>query len=173
MEEVFSAIEPRLSAKANHELTQHFTSKEVTDALSSMLPLKSSDPDGFRVLFYKTIWHVNGPNVISSVLEFLNFRKLLCALNFTYIFLIPKVKNPSRMTNFFPISLCNDIYKIGSEIVANRFRNRAPFISFPIQSAFVPNQLITDNVLLAFELNHFIHSKPKSKVDYDLEIGCE
>lgn len=77
------------------------------------------------------------------------------------------------MTKFFPISLCNDIYKIGSEIVANRFRNRSPFINFPIQSAFVPNQLITDNVLLAFELNHFIHSKPKSKVDYDLEIGCE
>lgn len=99
------------------------------------------------------------------MLEFLNSKSLPHPLNFTFIVLIPKVKKPFKMTKFRPISICNVIYKLGSKVIANRLKSVIPAMILPIQSAFVPNRLITDNVLIAFELNHFIKSKPKSKYD--------
>lgn len=100
MGEALNAIEPRVSAEENHRLTLHFSAKEVTDALSSMSPLKSPGPDGFPTLFYKRFWNIIGPNVISGVLDFLNTKSLPLPLNFTFILLIPKVKNPSKMIDF-------------------------------------------------------------------------
>lgn len=131
-----------------------------------MSPLKSPGPDGFPVVFYNNFWHIIGSDVTSSVLDFLNAKNLPAPINFTFIVLIPKVKKPTRMTEFRPISLCNVIYKIGSKVVANRLKMVLPSMISPTQSAFVPNRLITDNVLLAFELNHYINSKPKGKEDF-------
>ena len=47
---------------------------------------------------------------------------LLKSINYTFITLIPKVKNPERVFEFRPISLCNVIYKIISKVLANRFK---------------------------------------------------
>ena len=47
---------------------------------------------------------------------------MLPKINHTNIVLIPKVKNPQKMSEFKPISLCNVIYKILSIVLANRLK---------------------------------------------------
>ena len=63
-----------------------------------------------------------GESVIIDVLDFLNNGNMLPDINHTNIVLIPKVKNPKRMSEFRPISLCNVIYKIISKVLANRLK---------------------------------------------------
>ena len=92
-------------------------------------------------------WHIVGDNVVSVVLEFLNTSYLLPDLNHTYIVLISKIKNPVKVFDYRPISLCNVIYKIIAKVLANRLKQVLPHIISPTQSAFVPGRLITDNVL--------------------------
>ncbi|KAL0413522.1 UNVERIFIED_CONTAM: putative mitochondrial protein [Sesamum radiatum] len=101
-------------------------------------------------------------DVTRCVLDFLNTRVLPVGFNHTNIVLIPKCK-PQSLTQYRPISLCNVIYKIASKAIANRLKPWLDRIISPAQSAFVPGRLITDNVLLAFETNHFLHTHSKGR----------
>ncbi|KAL4296014.1 hypothetical protein GQ457_12G013680 [Hibiscus cannabinus] len=79
-------------------------------------------------------------------------------VNKTVITLIPKVKDPVRMTQLRPISLCMVVCKIVSKVLVNRMK---PFLSACIddtQAAFLKGRLISDNILIAHELIHYLNS---------------
>ncbi|KAL0458285.1 UNVERIFIED_CONTAM: LOB domain-containing protein 29 [Sesamum latifolium] len=145
------------------ELSQPYHENEVTKALFEMAPLKSLGPDGMSPIFYQKFWHIVKYDVIPCTLRLLNSHDMPHTLNDTQIVLIPKCKNPDMLSQFHPISLCNVIYKIASKTVANRLKRILDRIISPAQSAFVPGRLIIDNILLAFEVNHFLNTKTIGK----------
>ena len=88
---------------------------------------------------------------------------MLPKINHTNIVLIPKVKDLEKMFDFRQISLCNVIYKIISKVLANRLKPVLPRIISPTQSAFVLGRLITNNVLVAYDMLHTMHARKKGK----------
>ncbi|KAL0378749.1 UNVERIFIED_CONTAM: Retrovirus-related Pol polyprotein from type-1 retrotransposable element R2 [Sesamum radiatum] len=166
MEVALAGLEGRVTHAMNESLLLPFTSDEIAQALQQMDPLKSPGPDGMPPIFYQKFWSIVGPDVCASVLSCLNNDSIDPLTNFTHIVLIPTCPDPSDMTQFRPISLCNVLYKLASKAIANRIK---PFLSSIIstsQAAFVPHRLITDNVLAAYELNHYIKHKNKGKKGY-------
>lgn len=81
------------------------------------------------------------------------------------ITLVPKVKKAERIKDFGPISLCNVIYKIVAKAITNRIRIVMDKIIDQNQSAFVPERLITNNILIGFECMHWLRNS-KSKQGY-------
>ena len=100
------------------------------------------------------------------VLNVLNSNAYLSNLNNTYIIFVPKVKMPNRMKDFCPISLSNVAYKLVSKVLANRLKTVLPQIISKNQSVFLFERLITDNVLIAFELMHYVDHKKSGKDGY-------
>ena len=143
----------------NESLSRCFTREEVTIALKQIHPTKAPGPDGMSAIFYQKYWSIVGCSITNMVLNVLNSDMSLACLNKTNIALIPKVNNPKKMFNFRPINLCNVVYKLISKTIANRFKAILPHIISENQSAFTPDKLITDNVLMAFELMQFLNHK--------------
>ena len=160
---MFRSNTKKVSIEMQQTLSNEYTADEIKAALFQMGPTKAPRPDGMNALFYQKFWHIVGDNVVSAVLEFLNTGYMPLALNHTFIVLIPKIKNPVKVSDFRPISLCNVIYKIIAKVVANRLKQILPHIISPTQSVFVPRRLITDNVLVAYEALHTMQGRKKGK----------
>jgi hypothetical protein len=166
VDKCISAVDSRVSVEMNEKLTATFTTEEVKLALDQMGPFKAPGPDSFTASFYQHNWHTVGLEVCEAVLYFLNSCHMDGLINATNIALIPKGNNPSCVTEFRPISLCNVIYKIASKVLANRLKAVLPSVISPYQSAFLPGRLITDNILAAYETLHSMHTKMWSKVGF-------
>lgn len=92
-----------------------------------------------------------------------NTVELDLTLNKTHIFLIPKIESPTKVKDYRPISQSNVAYKILSKVLTDRLKPLMHYIISENQSAFIPGRLITDNVLIAHELMHSMHTRKLSK----------
>ena len=127
-----------------------------------MYPKKSPGPDGMPPLFYQHFWSLS-ECVTNAVLAFSNSGVIPPKFNETHIVLIPKVKNPTKVTQYRPISLSNVIFRLASKVLANRLKSLLPDIISENQSAFMFSHLITDNVLVAFETMHYLNNKRRGQ----------
>lgn len=147
----------------NDELTKVYSVDEIKSALVQMDPSTAPGPDGMSPVFFQKYWHVVGESVTSAVLEALNLGYFSAFLNHTYITLIPKKKSPLKVSDYRLISLCNVTYKLIAKVISIRLKTVCNGVIGERQSAFVPSCMITDNVLIAYELVHYLKRKKKEK----------
>ena len=164
--EVTDTIPTRVTDEMNQRLISTFTRDGVEAALKQMHPTKAPGPDSMSAIFFQKYWDVVGNDIMHMVLNVLNSNMSIADINRTNFTLIPKINSPSRLSNFRPISLCNVVYKLVSKVIANRLKNILPQIISENQSAFLSERLITDNVLMAFELMHYLEHKKEGKENF-------
>ncbi|KAJ0052838.1 hypothetical protein Pint_03233 [Pistacia integerrima] len=166
IEDCIRVVKPVITPEMNNDLVKQISNEEVEKDVFNMNGLGSPRSDGFPAIFYQKHWMIIGPSVCATV------RDAFCSgswpqdFNATLIALIPKVKTPSKVSEFRPISLCNILYKILANVLANRPQKILPQIISPSQSAFIPDWLITDNAIVAFEVMHTMNTSLKGKNGY-------
>ncbi|KAE8692116.1 hypothetical protein F3Y22_tig00110858pilonHSYRG00023 [Hibiscus syriacus] len=98
-------------------------------------------------------------------------------VNKTVIVLIPKISDPQQMKHLRPISLCTVIYKIVSKVLVRRLKGLMASCSHETQAAFLLGRQISDNILVAHELIHYINSSKNgpnkgAAIKLDMEKAC-
>jgi hypothetical protein len=106
--------------------------------------------------FFKHFWNTVGNQVTKEFMNVLNGGQIPEGWNNTMIVLIPKTATRESVKDLWPISLCNVVYKLISKVITNRLKVILPEIISANQSTFVPGRMISDNILLAYELTHFL-----------------
>jgi len=143
------------------QLFLHFCGLEAT--LKWFKRDKSPGLDGWLVEFYLSLFETIGANLLKFVDDSGINGKIYEAFNTKFIALIPKSDNPASYDDFWPISLCNFIYKIMAKIIANRL---CPILSThisPDKFAFLQDRQIHAEDGTAQEALHSLQSK-KMKV---------
>ncbi|KAG6488350.1 hypothetical protein ZIOFF_049593 [Zingiber officinale] len=130
-----------VSTEDNLMLAALPSAEEVKQVVWSMCQDSAAGPDGFSVAFYRACWEIVGEDVLQAVLDFFEGQSF-------------HGDSAQRWRDFRPISLCNVSYKIISKLMAQRMASVLGKVISPAQSGFVPGRLISDNILMAQELDH-------------------
>lgn len=64
------------------------------------------------------------------------------------------------------ISLCNVIYKIVSKVLAKRMKWLMDGVVADTQNAFIPGRLISGNILVSFEVMHYLKRKRRGNTGF-------
>ncbi|OMP11686.1 reverse transcriptase [Corchorus capsularis] len=156
---VVEKVKVALSSDMRDHLGKDFTSAEICQAVFDMNPNKPPGHDGMTPMFYQKFLGVVGDDVIMMALRFSNEGIPFPDINDTCIASIPKIDSPVLPKDYRPISLCNVVFKIISKALANRLRTILPELTGENQSVFVPNRVILDSAMVAFETVHIMKNK--------------
>lgn len=125
-------------------LEEQFTTDEI-DAIVKQLPNdKSPGPDGFTNEFIKKCWSTVKHDFYNLCWAFFENNLCLQSINTSFITLIPKVTNPSTVSDFRPISLLNTSMKLITKILANRLQKIIIPLIRKNQYGFIKERTIQD-----------------------------
>lgn len=162
---------PSISEAHMENLVHRFTADDIFATFKQMASNKSPGPDGFTPEFFVKAWNIVGVDVCNAIFSFFDDLKLPRCINSTAIALVPKVRNPSHMSHFRPISCCNVLYKCISKLLASRLKKILPDLISTSQSAFIEKRSIGDNIMLAQALcrdYHLMSGPPKCAFKLDI-----
>lgn len=141
------------------DLTKAVTLEELEATLKWFKKDKSPRPDGWSIEFYLAFFDIIGEDLLKVVEDTRIIGNIVSSITSTYIALIPKTDNLVSYEEYRPISLCNCIYKIIPNIIANQMR---PILSNHIsleQFAFLQDQQIHEVAGTAHEVLQTLHIK--------------
>ncbi|KAK6784899.1 hypothetical protein RDI58_018354 [Solanum bulbocastanum] len=139
--------DPVLNRSQQSHLIAPVSRKEVVKAFQGINDNKAPGCDDFNAYFFKQTWGQLGEEIIDLVLHFFSTSKLCKVINCTTLTLIPKVAQPSKVSEFRPIFCCTLLYKIISKVLTNRMQYVMEVLMDKNQSVFVPDRLINDNII--------------------------
>lgn len=144
-------------------LEEPFSLKEIKEAVWYCDDSKALGLDGFNLFFFKKCWGMVENDIVKLLSDFHQTGKLEKSINSSFIALIPKVENPTNISEFRSISLVSSLYKIVAKVLSRRIKKVIGLLVSDTQCAFIEGQQIFDGILIANELIHSIRSKGRKR----------
>lgn len=106
-DKVLTHVPQKVTNRVNSSLNSSYSLEEVKVSLFLMFPTKAPGPDGFLTNFFQKHWNLCKEEITQIVICIINGEDSLEEINKTFIVIIPKVMNPTSLSQFGPICLCN------------------------------------------------------------------
>jgi hypothetical protein len=90
-------------------ITEACTKEQIDAVVANIPPDKAPRPDGFNGKFIKKCWGIIKEDIYKLCLDFFDKAVDLQAINKSFITLVPKVNNPTNITNKL---CCQDYHQV-------------------------------------------------------------
>ena len=140
-----------VTAEQNDMLISIPARDEVKAAVFALSPESAPGPDGFGGYFFQRFWEVIGEDMYEAVAEYFRTGVIPTGMNSSFVTLIPKGTDVTRVEDYRPIVLGNFLYKVVTKILANRLGVILAKVISPNQFGFIPGRNIHDCIALASE----------------------
>lgn len=141
-------LDPVLSDEDNNYLTRNISEEEIDYALKQSNSEKAPGPDGLNAGALKTFWHLLKEKLLKDFQKFMISGELPVGMNSSFIRLIPKVKLPTQIKDYRPISLINCSLKILSKVLTTRLTGVMNKLISPNQTGFIRGRQISEGILI-------------------------
>ncbi|XP_058771884.1 uncharacterized protein LOC131645222 [Vicia villosa] len=138
----------QLNVEQRESLIVPVTEGEIFAALKGIDHDKSPGSDDYGTYFFNKAWRVIRTNVVRVVQDFFTNNRIYKAANCLIVTLIPKHNGVKGIKDYRHIAWCSTLYKIISNVLANRMTNVLDSIVGKNQVAFVKGQ----QIFLTYEL---------------------
>jgi len=133
-------------------LISTFKEEEIKEAVWQCDGSKSPGPNGFNFKFIKESWAYIKDEFIKALAFFHESGTIPKGCNASFIALVPKVKEPSKLEEYRLISLVGAIYKVISKVLAGRIKTVLNSVIDERQYAFLKGRGMLDSVVMANEV---------------------
>ncbi|KAA3489170.1 putative Transposon TX1 [Gossypium australe] len=123
-------------------------------------------------------WEIVKLDLLGVMSDFFTSRKLDKSINSSFITLIPKVENPTEISEIKPICLVSSLYKIVSKVLSRRLREVVREMVSKTQCAFIQGRQIFYGILITNELIHSVMKRGGCggklifKLDFSKAYNC-
>ena len=160
-----------LTPKDSMNLISTFKEEEIKEAVWQCDGSKSPGPDRFNFNFIRKSWEYMKDEFVSALNLFHDIGAIPKRCNASFIALVSKVKDPSKLEQYRPISLVGAIYKVIAKVLAGRIKKVLNSVVDESQSAFLKGRGLLDSVLMANEVIEDLRRTERSdlclKVDFE------
>ena len=144
-DEFFDELE-EISGEAQASVVAPITTEDLAKTLSSCKD-SAPGPDGIPYSVWRATWRISGPIITNAWNHSMVTGKLPPSHRVSFLKLIPKIgKDPSKLTNWRPITLSNCDHKIITKTFSNRLCEKVADHISTNQAAYLKGRMIQDNI---------------------------
>lgn len=130
--------------------------EKVKHVVFSLSPHSVAGPDGLNGRFFQTCWNIIKLELLDVVQAFFCGQTLPKYFTHACLILLPKINNPSKLSEYRPIILSNFVNKVISKLLCLRLAAILTDLISLNQSGFVKGRRISKNIMLTPEIIHQI-----------------
>jgi len=142
----------KLTEEESASIVSSITEEEVKEAIWMCEGSKSPGPYGFNFNFIKHNWETIKHDVLAVIQSFEESGIISKGCNASFIALVPKVRDPTKLDEYRPISLVGSLYKIVAKVLSCRMKKVLPAVIDECQSTFLKDRGLLDSVVVANEV---------------------
>lgn len=151
---------PKVTDEQNDFLVSEITSQEINLAISKLKANKSPGADGYTSEWYKTFREILTPLLQKTFNWVLKKGEIPISWREAIISVIPKEgKDESECSNYRPISVLNQDYRLFTAILARRMERILPGIIQLDQTGFIKHRQTQDNIRRTLHIMQHINDK--------------